>query len=89
MDLVGRRPLLLSSQALMLPFLSGLVLYFGLTSGPEPAVCDASRLGWLAVVRISTPNQLCSLLVLSYDGRSTPGLRESFCLLLLSTARYH
>lgn len=50
-DLVGRRPLLLTSQALMLPFLGGLVLYFGLTSGPEPTVCDASRLGWFAVVR--------------------------------------
>ncbi len=48
-DLVGRRPLLLTSQALMLPFLGGLVLYFALTSGPEPSVCDASRLGWLAV----------------------------------------
>ncbi len=48
-DLVGRRPLLLTSQALMLPFLGGLVLYFTLTSGPEPSVCDASRLGWLAV----------------------------------------
>ena len=48
-ELVGRRPLLLTSQALMLPFLGGLMLYFALTSGPEPSVCDASRLGWLAV----------------------------------------
>ena len=51
-DLVGRRPLLLTSQALMLPFLCGLVLYFGLTSGAEPTVCDASRLGWLAVASL-------------------------------------
>ena len=28
------------------------MLYFGLTSGPDPPVCDASRLGWLAVASL-------------------------------------